>query len=183
MDLSKLEESYKDDLKSIDNWCEELYDKEFSKYFKDVRKLKNSMENGRMSDNDLEIALTSIPLDLFEVHEKINHITAYIKFIEFNIKQKRHDAIKLSSATSKTAKQEDAEFETLEDELLKKCYLTVIERVESEVSYTREFIMGAKKVWSARREQEETEKSVEPTPNKDLELPEYGNIVNKTYVK
>ena len=72
--------------------------------------------------------------------------------IKLRNKQKLNGLKKMSKATTLTQQTEDAEVQMIEELILDLAYESVISRVDHEISFSRELIMGAKKVWDRRRQ-------------------------------
>lgn len=146
---------YKEDTDSVTHWIQSEYEERFSEYFKPVRCLSSVFLNEYtpISDDKLEEILTVVPLELFSVAEELNSLKL------------KYEVVKLRN--KETQESEDI----ISGQLIAKSYQTLIERVEREISYCRELIMSAKKIWSARKQSETIgvpAESVEP------ELPEYN---------
>lgn len=163
IDLNSAQRSMEEDIQSVDNWCEELYQKYFAEYFSRQRTLYTRLESKShpITDSELEDILTSTPLDLFTVSEKLSSMKTSHEVIKLRNKQKMAELKKNSSASTITQKTEDAEIQMIEDKILDTAYASVISRVENEISFSKELIMGAKKIWD-RRSQTENANPVSP---------------------
>lgn len=190
--MVNIEDAYRGQCDNIDDvlrWCEDTYSESFGNYFNDVRELYNRMKSTSqpITDNELESILTMLPLDLFTASETLSRFTLGIEVIKIQIKDKKNQVKKASEATTATKREEEAAESVLGDELLLVAYQSIIDRVNKELAYSRELIMGAKKIWDARRHTDSampvSESSV--TDNGD-ELPEV-NInfpkKNQSYIK
>lgn len=180
MKVSAINAMYEDSFNDISSWCNDLYNDMFLDYFSEMNTLyeKLSSTHKQITDDELEIILTSLPLNLYAAAEKVNELKLRIEVIKLNIKQDKHNALLNSDASSQIAKREEASYSVVEDELLLKIYTALIERVESEITFSKELIMSAKKIWTARREAENIGKAAEK-----VELPDYSDIENKSYIK
>lgn len=180
MKLSAIDATYSEDFNDISEWCNKTYSDMFSEYFKEMENLyaRLSSNTKPITDAELETILGTIPLRLYAVSEKLNELKIRIEIIKLNIKQEKHNSIMNSEASSQAARREEAAYSVIEDELLLKVYTSLIERVEGEISFSKELIMSAKKIWTSRREAENVGKSA-----KDVDLPDYSDMDGKTYIK
>lgn len=156
IDLQSASNMMQEDVESVTKWCEELYKKNFAVYFNRQRELYKRLQSKTrpITDDELEDILTSIPLDLFTVSEKLTSLKTSHEVIKLRNKQKMSDLKKKSTATTMTERTEDAEIQMIEEKLLDTAYQSVISRIDNEISFSRELIMGAKKVWDRRRQTE-----------------------------
>ena len=171
--IQDIEARYSEEFRAVDSWCQSNYDANFSQYFENVKTLyvRMASESNPITDAELEQILIELPLQLFAAAEAVNAFKAKLEVIKLRIKQKKHEVLRDSELTSQAARREEAEYETISDEMFVKAYSSVIDRVDREMTYARELIMSAKKVWSARRQAEGMAREVEPTA--DLpDLPE-----------
>lgn len=180
MQVSAIEATYKHEFDDISNWCTSKYNELFSEYFKEMHQLYGRFSSNikPITDDELEVILTTIPLRLYAAAEKLNEIKVRIEVIKLHIKQDKHDSMLNSEATSQTARREEAAFSVIEDELLLKVYTSLVERIESEISASKELIMSAKKIWTSRREAENISNAA-----KDVNLPDYSDMDGKQYIK
>lgn len=191
IDLSNVLGEMQEDIDSVKTWTTELYDKYFSQYFEYQRELYDRLESKEhpVTDEELEWILTSLPLELFSVSEQLSQFQLSQEVIKLRVKQTEKDKIKLSTESSETKRKEDASYQMLEHKLLLTVYDSVIDRVSREISFSRELIMSAKKIWDARRRTDGSNPVSETVPDNDSELPEYaykGQVSvggGKTYVK
>ena len=159
--------SLNEDTKAVLDFYESLYDKEFSEQFISVQKMfkRYKSSDKPITDTELEDILTGLPLELFSIAEKLNSLRL------------SEQVVKLKSRDKKITPELKEEYAILDS-----VYSSVIERVENQISFSRELIMGAKKIWDARRKTE----SMNPvTPPKSKELPEYdyaNGIHQKSYI-
>lgn len=181
MSLEATFEKYQSDLDDISNWCDNTYNAQFAPYFTEIDHLYDRFNSKYkpLSDSELEEILTVIPLNLFGVADILSKFKAQREVVVLTIKKTKYEATKRSEGSTLAAKKEEAANSVIDDEILLKAFDTLIERVEREMSYSRELIMSAKKLWTARKETEtlaigaETvniHKSISPS----IDLPEYG---------
>ena len=163
-----IQSEYQDDMSHMQAWCDMIYQQQFASYFSTMRDLYDKLKFSTISDSELEWAITSFPLELFKVSEALNSVRLNHEMVKLKNKEKR----------SKVADKSDM----LENDILLAAYSSIITRVENEISFSREFIMGAKKVWDARRRAEASNPIGEVVPQTQIDLPNYMPD-NKTYIK
>lgn len=174
MDLDKALNGVSKDIDDVQQWAGEEYKKYFASYFVGevdlYKKLKD--KDYIVTDDELEWILTSLPLELFSVSEQLSKMKTAEEVIKLHIKEVESDYIKTNpdSVTSMTQRKENAAMLTASDRLLVTVYSIISERVGREMSFSRELIMSAKKIWDARRASEVSIPSVDT--GKD-ELPDY----------
>lgn len=159
-DISKAIESLKDDFESADYLVDDIYKRYFSVYFhKEVEMHKRFRDTDKpITDAELEWIITSLPLELFAVANALAQFKQHNEIVKLKVKQR--------------SKNKDADPDGLDEEykLMTIIYSSVITRVEQEIAFSKEMIMGAKKVWDARRNSE-----LPPIGESaaKIELPEY----------
>lgn len=175
---------YKEDMSAVETFYNDMYSSNFETHFKDVKTLYTRMKSKArpIADDELEAILTMLPMELFAASEKLNDLRLDYEVIKLKNKQKMETArnkLIQDAATkglSKTAQQEYTarmlSAEMVEYEVVLSAYTALIQRVESEQSFARELIMGAKKIYDSRRNSELSNPVGEVTP-KSSELPEY----------
>ena len=153
IDLDSIKSEMIDDIKSVNNYTEKIYAEQFAHYFEGQRELYKRIQSKitPITDEELEWILTSIPLELFSVSEKLSQVKTEQEVIKMRNKQKETELKKLSDQTTETKKKEEADYLLLENRLLLTVYTSVISRVENEISFSRELVMAAKKIFDARR--------------------------------
>ena len=142
------------DIDAVNSWCDEIYKDNFELYFKDTKQLFKRLESKYrpITDEELEQILTLTPLQLFAVSEVLNRFRLNQEVIKLNIKRKHYEAIHSSNLKTLSSKSEEADISVLEDKLLSIAYSTVIVRVENEISFSKELIMSAKKIYQSRQD-------------------------------
>lgn len=148
----------KQDLDAVSNYASEIYNNTFSSYLKDVKELYTKVQDAEhiaLSDTDLEWILTTLPLNLFTISENLNDLRLRIEVLKLKSREKA-----------------DAKESVLEYQILRAIYDAVVSRVENELSFSRELIMGAKKIWDARR-RAETPVVGEVVTEESSKLPDY----------
>ena len=177
MSILETYQSHKQDLDDIANWIDQTYDENFRQYFEVVENLyaRFKSETYPITDAEIEAILTILPLNLFSVSEKLAQLESSSEVIKLRVKQKKYEIIQSSEASSQAAKKEEAANAVVDDEILLKAYEILSDRVNNEISFSRELIMGAKKIWSARKQTETIGIGAENVnTNREIdELPEY----------
>lgn len=139
-DISKALESLQEDFDAADNMVDDIYNKYFASYFKKELEMHARFRDADrlITDKELEWIITSLPMELFSVSYALAQFKQHNELVKLKIKQR---------------KGQDVDDPTLDDEykLMSIIYASVISRVEQEITFSKELIMGAKKVWDARR--------------------------------
>lgn len=178
VNLKSVESYHSDDLKAVADWCEEMYSERFAPYFTEQREMFQRLKSSThpITDDELEWILTCAPVNLFEASEKLAMLQTSQEIIKLKCKQKEADLISSSKESTETKRKEDAALKMVEDKILLMAYGNLAVRVEKEMSYSRELIMGAKKIWDARRRTDQSN----PVKEVSTDLPDYSG---KTYIK
>ena len=160
-DISRALDCLKEDFESADNLVDEIYNKYFARYFKRESELymKFRDADNPITDKELEWILISLPLDLKMASNSLAQFKQHNEIVKLKIKQR------------KSAKNDNSDGLDDEFKLMNIIYTSVITRVELEVSFSKELIMGAKKVWDARRSSDSAPVG-EVVPKKP-DLPDY----------
>jgi len=156
--MYKVPEDCKQDLDAVSNYASEIYNNTFSPYLNQVKELYTQVQDAEhvsLSDTSLEWILTTLPLNLFTISENLNDLRLQIEVLKLKAKEKTK-----------------AKESVLEYQILRSIYESVVSRVENELTFTRELIMGAKKIWDARR-RAETPVVNEVVPEESTKLPDY----------
>lgn len=174
LNLNNVQAEYSDDIDAVAAWCDEIYQQNFAQHFGESRNLFTRLKSKTqpITDEELSWILINLPLNLFDVSEILNKFRVSQEVIKLKNKQKESDLIKASTETSATKRQEDATIKMIEHKLLVTAYSAVMTRVESEISFCRELIMGAKKIWDSRRRAESVN-PVSPVDDSHMNLPDY----------
>lgn len=158
-DISRAVEALKEDFESADSLVEDIYQRYFAVYFKELDQsfLKFKDSDTPITDKELEWIITTLPLKLFSVANALAQFKQHNEIVKLKIKQR---------------KKNDDDTDGLDEEfkLMSIIYASVISRVEQEISFSKELIMGAKKVWDARRS---SEQSPIGATNIEPDLPDY----------
>ena len=114
-------------------------------------------------------------ISLFEAAESLNRLKINQEVLKLRYKQNESELMKKSTARTVTQKRDEAAIQMIDDKLLMLAYGSVISRVESEISLSRELIMGAKKIWDARRKTDSV-MPVGEVNTSDIQLPDYKKL-------
>ena len=151
--LAEIVAEMQPDIDSVNEWVDEIYNKYFSGYFADqheyYKRLKS--KDRPITDAELEDILTTMPLELFSVSEALSQFKISEEVVKLKVKETEIENFKNSQQSSETKRKEEAANSVLEHKLLITVYEAVAERVGKEISYSRELIMGCKKIWDGRR--------------------------------
>ena len=187
MNFTSIESQYQQDIDAVIQYQNEVYDTMFSKEFSEVKRLSDMIKKSGYkspSDEILEIILMDVPLKMFDVAEKLNQLELTLQVLKLKLKEKKielkHDEI--ARNMNSTMLSEFVSENTIEDELMISIYSKLIERVNSQISYSKELIMSAKKLWDRRKEAESAMPvaPVDPAavpydPNESKKRPIYGS--------
>jgi len=170
IDLNSIVSENFEDTNAVVSWCSEIYDEKFAEFFLDARVLFEKLQSKShpITDDDLSQILMDIPMKLFDVSEVLNQFRLNYEVVKLKNKQKESNLIKSSSESTASKRKIDAELKMISDKILVLAFDSVITRVENEISFCRELIMSAKKLWDARRKSEQSNPVSEVT-----ELPDY----------
>lgn len=160
-DISRAVESLKTDFESADALVDQIYNRYFELYFREMNNnfLRFRDADTPITDKELEWIITSLPLKLFSVANALAQFKQHNEIVKLKIKQRKGKDVDGADAGL------DEEYK-----LMSIIYASVITRVEQEISFSKELIMGAKKVWDARRSGEQSPIGAKlPEPD----LPEY----------
>ena len=187
MNLTNAIDRSRKDIDEATEWADGQYSSIFAQYFSIQRELYARMQcmARPIADDELERILIDVPMNLFEASEALNKLRLSQEVVKLNIKATEQDYNRLNSRKGKDEKDiqflEEMQFGILEDKLASSMYSALITRVESEISLSRELIMGAKKIWDARRR---TESALPVDPVDTESLPEYDPTNSKqTYIR
>lgn len=148
-------------LDDVCSWSATQYERYFSKYFNMQAHLAGVFQSAQghveLTDEELTDVLTKIPLDLILASAQLSEFKTSREVIKMRIKQQQQEFIdqhKADGTLSMSALKEAAADLVIEDKLVVTVYDGIIERVEKEISYSKELIMGCKKIWDGRRNAE-----------------------------
>lgn len=184
-DFKHVIENNKETLDTVQVWCSELYNSKFSNFFEYPRKLSERLNSNvrSITDQELEEILSSLPLKLFDASETLSQCKLNVEVLKLKVKDKSREVAKSSSEKTDSKRNEEGEIAVLGDKLLIACYSSVVDRVERELTYCRELIMSAKKIWDARRRTEDINPVTPQDYSKSQSIPDYNVSDSKVYVK
>ncbi len=181
-DITKVIDEYSSDMDSIQTFCEDMYITHFADNFNEIRELYKRMKSKvhPITDAELEYILTTFPMELFTVAEKLNKLRLNCEVVKLKNKQTMEKIRKNATEIAKNLeynKSQTNEFvshiiaeQMVEYEVLYAAYNSIVARVENEQTFSKELIMGAKKIWDARRNSEMSNPVGMVVPE---DLPEY----------
>lgn len=173
MNLNRTLAKSSQDIEEVTSWAEAEYNKYFAQYFKGEVDLYNKMRSSEhaISDTELEWILSDLPLELFSVTEQLSKLKTIQEVIKLNIKKQEREYVKLHTEGSESKRKEEAAALTADDKLLVTVYDSIADRVSRQMTFSKELIMSAKKIWDARR----ADGTLMPEVNtiNEAELPEY----------
>lgn len=177
--IESIESKYIQDFDEIDAWLDKRYNEDFRSYFEDQKNIHKRILNSesKITNDELEKVMIDIPLMLIEVAEAVNRYKLRIESLKLRMKRRQ-----LEYKNDESITKDVVENENIEDKLLISAYQMLIQRVEKEMSYTRELIMGAKKVWDSRKGGDSVVPVIPDTASDPLEgLPDY-RLRGKDYI-
>ena len=180
---------YKEDMDAMDSWCSNLYNSDFASVFDKVRNIYSKFQSSStvISDEDLEWIIVSLPMELLYISESLNSLRLKYEVLKLKTKRIQSDIEQkiclecqtLDQKISKKDLKELVDFEMIEHRIVMAAFSSVITRVENEITFSKELIMGAKKVWDSRRHGENSN----PIGEVNIELPEYKvDFEGKSYI-
>lgn len=180
MNLDNVQAEYQEEFDSVVDWCDRIYYSEFDKHFSDQRELfvKLKDKSKPITDTELESIIMEVPIHMFDVAEALNNFQMKYEILKLETKRKESTLAKESTESSETKRKEDAADKVIGDKVLLLAYSNVIARVEKEMSYSRELIMAAKKLYDRRTQVESANPISEQV---SAGLPDYEP--SKTYIK
>lgn len=163
-------------------YIDEIHDE-----FCEIYRLADAMNNSRkpISDEDLEYVLIDLPLKLFTASEYLAKLSSVVEALKLENIQKEADIRKdinesIDLGRMKCTQHElklSIEVALAENKASIICLNRVIKQIEKQLTYCRELIMSAKKIWDARRRTE----AIIPINEPNIEdLPE---ITRNQYIK
>lgn len=145
----------KEDFEAADEIVYSIYNKYFATFFCKEEEMYEKFKDATtpISDSELEWIITSLPLELMAASNELAQFKQHNEIIKLTIKQRKN----------KEAEDIDEEYK-----LMSIVYSCVIDKVERRLTFSKELIMGAKKVWDARKKVEQP--SISEVNN---DLPDY----------
>lgn len=180
MDLKTTLNKLSSEIDEVNQWADDQYEEFFAPYFKGQVNLYERLKSSEdpITDQELEWILTDLPLDLFTVTEQLSKLKVSQEVIKHSIKKKEREYIQASTEGSEAKRKEEASALVADDKLLVTIYESIAERVSRQMTFSKELIMSAKKIWDARRSDGTLMPEVNTT--KEATLPDYDmSSVNK----
>ena len=180
IDLEKALDNLAADSETALKFCEDSYNSKFGEYFSEARDMFKRLQSKTrpITNEELQWILIDLPIKLFEVSERLNSFRVLYEVAKINLKQREvevgydEDAKAMKAAERK----EYVASQTVGDRIIITLYDSIIDRVEREISYSRELIMGAKKIWDSRFKTD----TVNPVTEVSERLPNYTE--SKSYI-
>ena len=171
MDIANIINEYTRDISEVDEFLDSLYNEKFADNFKiqldlHAKLIKNA---NSVTDEELEKILIDIPLELFTAAANLSTAKTHLEVIKLKVKTLTRELNKLSA---EEAEERKLAYEIDDGKLFIAVYTSLIAKVESQISLSKELIMGAKKIWDARRASEHAS-PVSEVSNISDNLPDY----------
>lgn len=168
-----VQENYAEYINDIASWVDAQYNKNFRCCFDAVRRIHQKMESQirTISDVELEWILTELPMMLFSISESLNRVKLESEVIKLRKKSIKAETEKKAAELVKEGQLVKADVkswvdtELVDHDVLLSAYTSLIGRVDSEISFSKELIMGCKKIWDSRRKTENSNPVGEVVPS------------------
>lgn len=149
---------YQEEINGVTEWIQHEYDARFASYFKDVRNMFKRLqsETKPITDDELNWIMINLPMILFDVSEKVSELQVALEIVRLRCKEQETELIQASKAKTITQKKAEAALQLAEPNAIQAVYQAVIDRVTREITFSKELIMGAKKVWDRRKNTEQS---------------------------
>ena len=188
------EKHYKEDCDGLLDWCEQIYQDNFRDMFTKIDEFYEKLHSGELTDdlqkiseNDLGYILVDLPMELYKASEPLNKLRAEREYFKLKSKTIEVDVTDEILERNKDRIVDDEYIEsmikssllyaTAENKLMIAAHDCVIKRVENQISFCKELIMGCKKVWDSRK------KSEDINPVGEVDIPEYEEFIKNQYIK
>ncbi len=167
IELDTIHQKFTSDIDSVVKWSHELYQQYFSSYFEESQQIFKKLESkdSPIADKDLSWILMTLPLRLIDASEALSNFKISQGVVKLSIKKEEYDLSQEPSELTKAKQQEGIKM--LESKLILSIYTSIIAQVENNISFSRELIMSAKKIWDSRRLTDKMH------PTSEQNLPEY----------
>ena len=169
-------ELYKADIEETLDWCENKYNQLFAADFQEMKNMSKRLQSASkpITDAELQWILVELPMHLFNVSEQLNQFKTALEVVKVKMKEQEADIMKRSTAKTLALKKSEVEQAQYEAKINCILYQSIIFRVESEISLSKELIMGAKKIWDARRKTETANPVSFPNGIPEYKTPIFG---------
>lgn len=169
MDIHSVLSEYQEDIQAVEEEVKSIYASSFASHFESVNELYRRMQNKThpITDEELEDVLTVLPLHLYAVSETLNTLKLKMELVRLKNKETREvfvqkrciQAEDIKPATAAERKEYVNRMVAIDMqsyELVIQIYQAVIDIVSSRIQFSKELIMGCKKIWDGRRHTEQT---------------------------
>lgn len=181
---------YKKDIDGVVSYANELFKSKFGNVFDVIERLRSELkEHKQISDSDLQYILVDFPIELIHVSEELNNFRLSVEVAKMKhkdiVNQVTSKYINWYGENPRSAPCSAKDFINNDSSVIESLiYQTIlnnmITRIENCMSYSRELIMGAKKIWDSRRASE----NVMPIGEMNLDnIPEYPTPNKQQYIK
>lgn len=180
MNIQNTINNYTKEFSELDSWIQQIYDDYFLSDFDRIRHLYDRFksDSSPITDDELEEILTYAPLDLFTATENLSKLKTHRDVLK--IEKKAMDAKSKSDKTPNLDASANLEITIL-------VLSNITDRVDREISFTKELIMATKKIWDRRKAAETIGAGVDTSTDfTDTELPVYqtnSESVSQQYIK
>ena len=181
MDVKKyFDDHYSEDIKAMSDWADEIYKGVCGDSFSRVLEISAKMDSEKrpITDEELEWVLTVLPLNLFQISEALNKLRMKSEYTKLVNKKQKSSTKPAKEKPAEVGYEDEASSDQVVGALVTEVFNSVIKRVENEISFSRELIMGSKKIWDSRRSSESSNPVGPVVPGEGL--PDYGRPTNYT---
>ena len=150
--MKEVFKAYQTDIEDVTEWCNTTYNELFAPQFEIVRNYATRLESNVavITDDELVKIITELPAQLFVAAESLNNLRLQYEITKLKNKQTRSVA---------------PDTDMCDFDIVAVAYSKVIQRVENEMTYAKELIMGAKKVFDSRKSAEHSNPIAETLPD------------------
>ena len=135
-----------------------VYNKTFAEFFtlnSDLYKRLHS-ESRPITDDELQSILMDLPLEMMSASEELSSLKLTREVLKIQIDAVYQSTYSKSSEKTDALRRCEGTASVVDLKYQLAAYDSIISRVESKISFSRELIMSAKKIWDARRQTEST---------------------------
>ena len=194
--LNEVVSEYQSDFTEANDLVLHTYSETFQNSFDILDRLYYRMqkEKNKISDAELEEILIDLPLNMFIVADRVTELRVQLEVTKLKNREVREnirtqiDSSDAFSDMSKTDRKEAVARATASSmvpyELLADVYEVLLDLVSNKVSFAKELIMSAKKVWTSRREAEDSMPVAEPdvSDGPDLSAYDFNQKKSQQYI-
>lgn len=178
--VADMDKTFMQEIGDITDWVNSQYRDYFGDVFSflDDLSARFQSEYVPVSDSDLERIMTDLPLMLIDASERLNAYKLKSEAIKLKIANVEYAASEAVSGGTKQERDKYVKVSSMNYKLLQCAYSSLIDLVDRKLVYSKELIMGAKKVWTDRKQADPATIAAENPDSGVDSLPEY-----KTYIK